>query len=215
MESINRYNELNRSIYKLLHEIKNPLTVVSGYLELMEDGSSNNQKFYKIIDEEIKRTLSIISDYSSNKKLEKEEIELSCFMEDIKNTLEELYQNNNTSIYINGEEEIYINTNYDKLKQILINIIKNSYEAKSKNKLEININWYQDKTSTTITIKDNGIGMTKEELSRLGEEFYTTKEYGTGLGISLIKEMVKLLDGKIKYNSKKGVGTTVTLIFPN
>lgn len=215
MESINRYNELNRSIYKLLHEIKNPLTVVSGYLELMEDGSSNNQKFYKIIDEEIKRTLSIISDYSSNKKLEKEEIELSCFMEDIKNTLEELYQNNNTSIYINGEEEIYINTNYDKLKQILINIIKNSYEAKSKNKLEININWYQDKTSTTIIIKDNGVGMTKEELSRLGEEFYTTKEYGTGLGISLIKEMVKLLDGKIKYNSKKGVGTTVTLIFPN
>ena len=213
MENVKRYYEFDSRICKILHEIKNPLTVVSGYLELMEEGK-NNEKFYKIIEEEVKRTLSIIKNYSSNEEIETEEIEIDYFMEEIKNTLEELYEKNDTKIILLGKEDIYLNTNYDKLKQIIINIIKNSYEAKNKNPLEIKINWYQKNNHTMITITDNGIGMTKEELSHIEEDFYTTKEYGTGLGISLIKEMLKKLNGEISYESEKYIGTKVTLTFP-
>ena len=211
MEKVNQLFELDSSIHRLLHEIKNPLTVVSGYLELMGEGK-NNEKFYKIIEEEVNRTLSIISNYSSNQTLEKEEIELACFMEEMKASLEELYLQNNTNIILLGKEEIYLCTNYLKIKQIVTNIIKNSYEAR-KNHLDITIDWYEEKENLKIIISDNGIGMTKEELSHIEEEYYTTKEYGTGLGIPLIKEMMKQLNGKMEITSKKNIGTEVTLIF--
>ena len=208
MENIKRLD-----FCKVLHEIKNPLTVVSGYLELMEDGS-NNEKFYKIIDEEIKRTLSIIREYSNNIEIEFEEIELDYLIEDIVSNLKDLYKNNNVYFSLEGDSEIYFDSNYDKLKQIFLNIIKNAYEAK-KDSLLIKIKWNQDKDNTYINIIDNGIGISLEDLNRIGEDFYTTKENGTGLGIPFIIENVKKLGGDVKYNSIKGRGTEVKLTFKN
>ena len=65
-----------------------------------------------------------------------------------------------------------------------------------------------------IYIKDNGVGITLENLKKIAEPFFTTKEYGTGLGVGLSMEIVKKHQGTMKYYSKEGNGTTVELVFP-
>lgn len=212
MENIKRSYELD--IYKVLHEIKNPLTVVSGYLELM-NGGGDYEKFYQIIEEEVNRTLSIIKNYSMKKDLIFEEIEISYFMEDVQNILGDLYFEDDVSIELEGDEDIYLYSSYDVLKQIVMNLIKNSYEAKKDSPLAIKISWKKDKLHTIIEIQDNGIGMDSFELKKIGRDFYTTKENGTGLGVSFVREMMKKLDGFLEFDSKKGVGTVVKLTFFN
>ncbi|MBR2828689.1 MAG: HAMP domain-containing histidine kinase [Bacilli bacterium] len=210
MENINRCYDLD--IYKVLHEIKNPLTVVSGYLELM-NGGGEYEKYYQIIEEEVNRTLSIIKNYSMKKDLIFEEVEISYFMEEIQSILRDLYGCDDVSIELEGNEDIYLYTNYDILKQIVMNILKNSYEAKGDSSLCIKISWKMDDVHTIIEIQDNGIGMDSNELKKISREYYTTKENGTGLGVPFIYEMIKKLDGLVEYESCKNVGTLVRLSF--
>ena len=104
---------------------------------------------------------------------------------------------------------------YLKIKQVLINILKNSIEARKKDqnmKLEIRVSI--DNNYLNMEIIDNGIGMNKETLSKISEIFYTTKQNGTGLGVGLSKEIIKLHNGSLKYKSKLGIGTTVMIKLP-
>ena len=110
------------------------------------------------------------------------------------------------------DDEIYINGDYNRLNQMFINILKNSIEAIDK-KGFINIKTYKRNRYYIITIEDNGIGMNKEVLSKMKEPFYTTKECGTGLGMSLIYEIANSHNIKINYSSKEKIGTKVTLKF--
>ena len=199
---------------KLLHEIKNPLAVCNGYLEILE--RKENNPYFKIIKEEIERSLSIISDYSNNKtlKIEKEELDLTMLYEDIKSTLNNLFKNNNSEIILLDNDEFYLEGDYNKLKQVFINILKNSYEAKNNNKLLVVIKTYITNNEYKISIVDNGIGMTKEELDKIEEDYYTTKSYGTGLGVSYIKNIIKLHGGNISYKSEKNIGTRIDINLP-
>ncbi|MBP3799769.1 MAG: HAMP domain-containing histidine kinase, partial [Bacilli bacterium] len=78
----------------------------------------------------------------------------------------------------------------------------------------INLKLIENSNNITITIEDNGEGMSKETLNKIGEAFYTTKERGTGLGVSLSKEIIKLHGGKMWYQSTLGSGTTVYITLP-
>ena len=70
------------------------------------------------------------------------------------------------------------------------------------------------KSKVIITIEDNGKGINKESLKRIGEPFFTTKEKGTGLGVKLSNEIIELHNGSIKYSSKEKIGTTVKITLP-
>ena len=201
---------------KFAHEVKNPLAVCSGYLEMISKCNEKDRKIYlEIVQDELKRSLKIISNYSFiNKKLEKEELDLTMLYEDINNTLNYLLKNNDSEIIFLDDDELYINGDYNKLKQVFVNILKNSYEAKSNNKLLIVVKTKENKNNYEISITDNGIGMTKEELDHIEDEYYTTKSYGTGLGIPFIKQIIKLHGGDIKYYSKKDIGTKVLIKLP-
>ena len=104
---------------------------------------------------------------------------------------------------------------YNRLKQVLVNIIKNSMEAKIEGKiLTIKLKIKVSKCNIKIIISDNGIGMTKEELNRLGEVFYTTKPNGTGIGVNLSKEIIERHNGTLTYESEKYLGTNVIIDLP-
>ena len=206
------------SFHKFIHEIKNPLAVCKGYLEIFTNKESSiTKENINVLKDEIKRTLALINDYSINKSQNNliiEEIDLSVLLEDVKNILSTIYKNNNSKIIIIDNDEYYIRGDYNKLKQVFINILKNSLEAKSSNKLlsVIKIKDYHDYYE--ISVIDNGIGMTKECLSQIGKEFYTTKKNGTGLGVSLIKDIISLHSGTIKYKSSNTLGTKVMIKLP-
>lgn len=218
LKELNKEQEIKASIFKLAHELKNPLAVCTGYLEMMpEIFNSKIIKYHNIISDELKRSLTILNDFSSLgkiKKLDKEELDLSMLFEDVQDILNPLYQENNGNISIPEDDEFYISGDYNRLKQVIINILKNSLEAKNKSTIKAAIKIKKIKDNYRITITDNGKGMSKEELGHIYDMFYTTKTNGSGIGIPFIKEIINLHGGEVNYKSQKGKGTTITITLP-
>ena len=111
------------------------------------------------------------------------------------------------------DDEIYINGDYDRLKQVFINLIKNGIESFDGKKGKLEINTKENNKEVIISIIDNGCGMDEDILKNINEMFYTTKKNGTGIGLPLSNEIIKLHNGKLNFYSKKGKGTTVEIIF--
>ena len=184
---------------KFTHELKNPLTVCNGYLDMiMKCNEKDKETYLQIVRDEIKRTLNIINDYSNT--IRKEKFNLKDLFLDIKNTLS-IY---NLNIIIDCNNSIILG-DYSKLKQVFLNIIKNSYEANS----SIIVIKVED---SKISIIDNGIGI--KNTNDIYKDYYTTKSTGTGLGIPYIKEIIELHGGSINYYSKENIGTRVEIIIP-
>ena len=210
---------LYESLSKLTHELKNPIAVCKGYLEIINNkGYSRVEEYIPIISNEIDRSLSVINDFSSLGKLtslNKEELDLEILLTEVIGTLNYLFKKENASIIMNISEEIYINADYNRLKQVFVNILKNSLEARRIDiPLEVVINVKKYKKNIKIIITDNGIGMDKETLANMNKIFYTTKTNGTGLGVVLSTEIIEMHKGTMKYLSTKDVGTTVTITLP-
>lgn len=207
------------SLFKLTHEIKNPLAVIKGYLDMMDfNNKEKAQKYLGIIREETNRSLNIINDFMEfNKiKITKAEIDLNLLLDDVYDLFKIIMKNNNVKLIYNNknDDDIYIKGDYERLKQVIINLIKNSIEAindSGKVKLSSKIcNKYTD-----IIVEDNGIGMTEEALAQVKEMFYTTKKEGSGLGVALSNEIIKAHGGELIYSSKENVGTKVIIRLPN
>lgn len=215
-KELDKEKKLRASVFKLNHELKNPLAVCNGYLEMFPEASKKDQdKYIEIMQNEIKRSLTIINDFSSLgkiKNIEVEEIDICYLLEEIKEILEPLFKKNKAKIEI-PDDEIYVEGDYNRLKQVFINIIKNSIESiTDKGIIEINTHILKDKYYIEIT--DNGCGMDDYTLSKIKELFFTTKVKGSGLGVSLSNEIIKAHNGTIDYTSKPGKGTKVVVKIP-
>lgn len=201
---------MRNDIYTLAHEIKNPLCVVKGYLEMINE--TNLSKYKEIINNQVNDSLSVLNDYLEYNKisLNKEEIDLNLLLEDIKSDLMDFLKNKNVllNIYL-LDDDVYLQADYNKLKQVFNNIIKNSVESLSKN---IEISYRIMFGKITIRIKNDGQELDDNLIYKLGN-YFTTKEDGHGIGTSIIKKVISLHNGKIKYrnNKNKGVSVYITL----
>ena len=210
---------LYESLSKLTHELKNPITVCKGYLEMLNNNDNNKvDKYLPIISSEIDRALNVINDFSSLGKLtslNKEELDIELLLTEIITTLSPIFKKENALITLNISDEIYINGDYNRLKQVFVNILKNALEAKKDHiPLEVLINVKSYKHYIKIDITDNGIGMDKDTLENMNKIFYTTKTNGNGLGVVLSNEIIEMHNGTIKYLSTKDIGTTVSIKLP-
>ncbi len=216
LEEITREKKLYESLFKITHEIKNPLAVCKGYLDMFDiRNPSKASKYVGIIDQEIDRTLLLLKDFSDISKIniEKNKIELNSLLDDVCDEAKMILKNNINFIYNIDSKETYILADYNRIKQVLINIIKNAKEAVGeKGVIELNTNILKNKVE--IIIKDDGIGMDKETMEKIGTPFFTTKSNGTGLGVCLSKEIVEKHNGSLCYESNEGKGTQVHLILP-
>lgn len=210
---------LFESLSKLTHELKNPISVCKGYLEIIDkNGYQKAPKYLPIISSEIERSLSVINDFSSLgklKELNKEEVDLQVLLEELITILNPLFKKYNANIYLNVKQDVYLNLDYLRMKQVFVNILKNALEArKEEEPLNVQIEVKKSLKAVKIIIKDNGIGMDKNTLDKITEIFYTTKANGNGLGVVLSKEIVEMHHGTINYKSQKEKGTTVTITLP-
>lgn len=216
-KELDKEKKLRASVFKLNHELKNPLAVCNGYLEMFPEASKKDQdKYIEIMQNEIKRSLTIINDFSSLgkiKNIEVEEIDICYLLEEIKEILEPLFKKNKAKIEI-PDDEIYVEGDYNRLKQVFINLFKNSLESKRKEDLVVNVKIKEDNNNCIISMKDNGNGMSKETLEKIYNDFFTTKETGTGIGIPYIKEIIELHHGTLTYKSRENRGTTVLITLP-
>ena len=219
IEQSNKDKLLYRSLSRLTHELKNPIAVCKGYLDMIDKkGINKTDKYLPIISGEINRSLDVINDFnllSKAKKLEREEVDLYLLLEEVVDSFKPLFiKNNDELIYISRDEELYIYIDYNKIKQVLINIIKNSIEAKINRELIVKISVRKLKSHVKIIIEDNGCGIKEENMEKIKEIFYTTKDNGNGIGVNLIYEIIELHNGKIKYKSEVNKGTIVEIKLP-
>jgi signal transduction histidine kinase len=210
-------HQLKESLFKISHEIKNPIAVCKGYLDMCKS-SENYEKYLPILKSEINKTLNLLQDFSacSKIKIEPDIIDISLLVEEITNNLKIMFDKKNIKFIIEPiQEEIYINGDYNRLNQVLLNIIKNSIEAQDEKKPSyIKIYTKINKTNIQIFIEDNGVGISKENLKKISEPFFTTKQNGTGLGVLLSKEIINAHGGKLEYKSKENIGTTAKITLP-
>ncbi len=219
LKELEKEKTIRTSLFKITHEIKNPIAVCKGYLDMLDLNNKHKlDKYIPIIKSEINRTLTLMDDYLdySKIKIEKDIIDVILLIEETSRSMDVLMKDNNIrTIYEIDDTEVYLLADYNRLKQVLVNLLKNSMEAKMKDRdLLIKMQTEISKRDIKIIISDNGEGMTEEELQQLGEVFYTTKSHGSGIGVNLSKEIIERHNGTLEYESSKYIGTKVTITLP-
>ena len=210
--------QIKNSIFKITHEIKNPLAVLKGYLEMFNANDvEKSQKYINIMKNEVDRTLNIINDFMelSKIKIEKDMLDINLLIYETTDVIKLVFNKKDISLIneISNEEEVYIMGDYNRLTQVFINLFKNCYES-IENKGIVKISAYIKNNYYIITIFDNGIGMSDETIKNIKHVFYTTKKYGSGVGVPLSNEIIKAHDGILSYESKLGEYTKTTIKLP-
>lgn len=216
LEDIENNKLIKTSIFKVTHEIKNPLAVIKGYLSIFDPYDSDKCLKYKnILEIEVENALNVLKDFSSINHLDikKNNINYYDLLMEAKETILPFFNDKNIILNINSPRELFVNADYNRMKQVLINILKNSTEALSDNG-KIDIKSYIENNKLITIIKDNGHGMDKETIDNLFTPFYSKKSFGTGLGLCLSKEIIELHNGTIKYTSKLNLYTEVKIVIP-
>ena len=198
---------MKENIYVLAHEIKNPLAIAKGYMEMLN--KDNIDEYKVIINEQINSSIEILDNYLEYRKLSinKEEIDINLFLSDIKRGFSNYLNKKNIKLKLSlNDDEIYFKADYNKLKQVFYNIIKNSAEAKSKN---IYIKYELFPSKIKIIILNDGEKI--EDINKIGKN-YTSKILGNGIGVNLSKKIIEMHKGKIKYyNNLNGVCCDIIL----
>ena len=210
--------QIRLSLFKITHEIKNPIAVIKAYLDMLNVNDKKQvSKYIPIIKNEISRLLILLQDFMlvNKNNVEMEIMDINMLLEEVIESLKPLLKDNNITLTTNIiDDEVYINGDYKRLGQVFINLIKNSIEAMDKSNGKINIKNIIDNNKLDIIIEDNGSGISEDALEKLKTPFFTTKEKGTGLGVSLSNEIIKAHKGMLTYESFKGKGTKVTVEIP-
>jgi len=217
ISELEKDKQIKNSLFKITHEVKNPIAVCKGYLDMLSIYDDEKAKRYiPIIKQEIERSLNIMNDFMefSKIKIDKEIIDINILLEEIVEDFELLMDGKNIEFVSKlVKEEIFVDGDFNRLKQVFINLIKNSMEAiEESGKIEIFTHVL--KGQYFVEIVDNGCGMDFDVLSNVKDMFFTTKVKGSGLGVSLSNEIIKAHQGSIDYSSKVGKGTKVVVKIP-
>lgn len=217
LNELQHEKELKNSLFKITHEIKNPIAVCKGYVDMFDKKDINKcERYNEIIKNELNRTLIIMDDFMNYTKIKVklDIIDINMLLSEVLESFSLIFKINNVDL-INKvtDDEIYINGDYDRLKQVFINLIKNGIESFDGKNGKLEIKSKENNKEVIISIIDNGCGMDEEVFKNINKMFYTTKKNGTGIGLPLSNEIIKLHNGKINFYSKKGEGTTVEIIF--
>ncbi|WP_066366611.1 PAS domain S-box protein [Neobacillus fumarioli] len=214
-EKLSVVGELSASV---AHEIRNPLTSLKGFVQLMQTDDQKHQAYYQIMLDELNRINHIVGELLLLAKPQHLKLKTAV----VQNLLDDCISLLRTEARLYNvqieaflpDEDIVMDCEPNQLKQLFINLIKNAVEA-SVNGGNVMVTLEQAGTDQLlITIKDNGCGISKERLKRLGEPFYSSKEKGTGLGLTVSFKIVQAHKGTIHFETQKQIGTTVSIYFP-
>ncbi len=207
----------------LSHDIKTPLAVIESAVFRIKKRVQDNKEvmqFLEKIKQQTQQAEKIINrllnyakpsywqiEYTNLKEILEEALEIAFHSKDSKLKIE------NIDIMPNIEQDLFVEGDKTALQQVFINLIINAFEAiEGKGKVEISLEKEGD--FAKVIIKDTGIGISKENLKKIFDPFYTTKERGTGLGLAVVKRILEDHRGIIEVVSEKGEGTTFIVKLP-
>ncbi|MBB3070840.1 signal transduction histidine kinase [Paenibacillus baekrokdamisoli] len=200
------------------HEVRNPLQVSRGFLQLLGERlvDEKAQGFTKVAIEELDRAAEIIKNYLSFATPELDTISrlnLAKEFAHVEQIIVPFADTQGARIEFNVPSHLHLHGNDAKLKQIFINMMKNSLEALGESGV-IRIWAFEHQGEIVIHLHDNGEGMDENVLQRLGEPYFSNKVNGTGLGLMVTFRIIELMNGKLEFKSEKGVGTEAIIRFP-
>ena len=209
------------------HELKTPLTAISGYAELLDGGMVGEEQqkhFYQEIRKNADRLLALINDIIRLSDLDRKGHEPSFGVIDlyevVKECMDELTVNakqRNVNISLDGES-CNVHGSKDMLKELVENLAQNAIRYNNVGgKVWVSVTKRDGRS--VLTVKDNGIGIPASEQQRIFERFYRVDKSrskatgGTGLGLAIVKHIVEIHDAKIELDSAPGVGTAISVMF--
>ena len=218
------------------HELKTPLTSISGFAEILKNGGTDEQTtkdFANTIYEETQRMISLVNDIIKLSKLdeksisqEKEEINLAELSKEIITALLPVAEKKNVHIDFEAENPSFINGVRSVIFEMIYNLVENAIKYnKNDGKVIVKISKTSEnfssklKQTVVLSVSDTGIGIPKNEQERIFERFYridksrSKESGGTGLGLSIVKHGAKYHNAKVTLSSQEGKGSTFTIYF--
>ena len=211
------------------HELKTPLTSISGFAEIIQNGIVKPEdipRFAGNIYMESQRLISLVDDIlnlsrldENGAQLEWEDFDLSALCRDVASRLKPAAKNNGVIITTVGEKAV-INGVKSIVDEMVFNLVDNAVKY-NKHNGRVTVNVENLPQGVTLTVTDTGIGIPQADVDRVFERFYRvdkshSKEIGgTGLGLSIVKHGAAFHNAKVTLQSTEGQGTTVRLVFPN
>lgn len=214
MERLSLVGQMAASI---THEIRNPMAVIRGFVQLMRERSPENQKeYYRIVMEELDRANSIINDFLSlaqNRVIEKNSQSLHDIINDVLPLLWADANMRGQSLELDLAENVpMLMLNEKEMKQLILNLARNGMEAMNQHGV-LSLETTVADQYVELRVRDTGSGIPQAKLEHLFEPFYTTKSHGTGLGLPLCLSIMERHGGNIKVESEEGKGTTFFVRF--
>lgn len=200
------------------HEVRNPLTVLKGFVQLLQSGKNDKEEYYNLMLSEVERIEFIISEFLMLAKPQMEKFKIEDIQKKLQNVIALVDTKaimNNVKIYLECDQDIpFIECDQNKLKQVFINILQNAIEAMPDGGNISIIVKKEQSDKIQISFTDHGCGISEERISKLGEPFYSNKEKGTGLGLMISYKIIEEHRGRINVKSIVGQGTTFDVILP-
>lgn len=217
LENMNRLSIIGQMAASVTHEVRNPMAVVRGYLQILQRKTPPEyEHYYKIVLEELDRAGGIIDDFLSlarTSSATKEYRSLRSVVEELWPLLQADANLRGQTIRLeDGKDGEKMLMNAGEIKQLVLNLARNALEAMEE-KGELRIIVEQTEDSLRLRVKDNGPGIPRETLEQIRQPFFTTKKTGTGLGLVLCAGIAERHGGKLSIDSTVGEGTEVLIDF--
>ncbi len=210
------------------HELKTPLTSISGFIETLQDGAAEDPeirtKFIDIIAIETARLkrliqdLLVLSDIENKRSTECDMFNVSAAVADTLETLDPIAERKNIEIITDMDLSAEISGSADRFRQMMVNLVENAIKYSDENS-HVWVKVCDENDKIIVSVRDEGIGIAPEHHDRLFERFYrvdksrSKKAGGTGLGLSIVKHIAVLFGAALKVESQVGKGTTFFVIF--
>ncbi|MGB3242194.1 MAG: ATP-binding protein, partial [Candidatus Omnitrophota bacterium] len=202
----------------LAHEIKNPLTSIKTFTEYLSEKKNDPEffnKFQKIVGGEVGKINDIVQqllEFSKPKDLQLKEVSINNLLEETLILLSNDFLKNNIKVERSLATTPSIKVDSSQMKQVFVNILLNAIDS-MKNGGTIKVETRSDK-NISIAIKDTGKGIDKEDLKRIFDPFFSKKDNGTGLGLSVVHGIIEKHGGKINVESIPNIGTSFKITLP-
>ncbi len=204
------------------HEIRNPMNAIGMIAQRLnkEFTPASNQEEYaeitKLLKTEVDRINKIITqflNYAKPIEINRRKVETKYFFEEIYRLLEGQAKQKGIKFILQGEDNFNIHIDPDLIKQSLLNIVQNAFDAIIKNG-EVILKYQKNKNDLIILVTDNGIGISTDQQKKIFDLYYTTKKDGNGLGLSISQKIITQHNGSIAVTSKPNQGTSFKIILP-
>ncbi len=225
-----RANERMRSefVANASHELKTPITSIKGFADLLASGLVEGEQtkvdYLGRITAEATRMTSLINDIIKLSELEngkrpetEEQVDICALARELAERLAPIAKQKDVAIAVTGEK-VLLRARREELRQIVSNLMENAVKY-NKQGGSVTVSCRSDGETVSVTVADTGIGIAREHHARVFERFYCVDKGrsrtvgGTGLGLSIVKHAVASLGGEILFESRVGVGTTITVVF--